>query len=63
LAALAAGEVFYKETRPDLQDNLMKMTSDAMNGIVYTDDSRICKTETQKIYGLVPRIEIEIYEL
>lgn len=58
-----SGKVFYKDTRPDLQDNLMKLPSDAMSGIVYTDDSRVCVTETQKIYGEVPRIEIEIEPL
>lgn len=33
------GEKVYKATRPDLQDNLMKLTMDALNGIVFIDDS------------------------
>lgn len=61
--ALEDGETIYKETKPDLTDNLMKGLFDAMNGIVFTDDSRICKVESQKIYGLVPRTEVTLIEL
>lgn len=59
LNSLAAGAKIYKSSRPDLTDNLMKGTMDAMNGIVFTDDSVIAKVESEKIYGLVPRIELE----
>ncbi len=57
------GGIVYKETKPDLTDNLMKGLFDAMNGIVFTDDARVCKVESQKIYGTTPRITVEIYEL
>ncbi|WP_077417936.1 RusA family crossover junction endodeoxyribonuclease [Chryseobacterium sp. JV274] len=57
------GEKIYKTSRPDLTDNLMKGTMDAMTGIVYTDDAVIVKVESEKIYGKVPRIEIEFEEL
>lgn len=62
-ALLESGEVIYKETKPDLTDNLMKGLFDALNGIVFTDDARVCKVESKKIYGLVPRIELKVYEL
>jgi Holliday junction resolvase RusA-like endonuclease len=63
MAELMAGNKIYKETKPDLTDNLMKGLCDAMNGIVFIDDSRICKVESEKIYGIVPKTEIEFYEL
>lgn len=62
-AAIENGEIIYKPTKPDLQDNLMKGLSDAMNGVVFVDDSRICKVESQKIYGLIPRTEVIIKKL
>lgn len=58
-----SGEKIYKISRPDLTDNLMKGTMDAMTGIVYTDDAVVAKVESEKIYGTVPRIEIEFEEL
>ncbi|WP_294267721.1 RusA family crossover junction endodeoxyribonuclease [uncultured Chryseobacterium sp.] len=61
--AISAGVVVYKTTKPDLTDNLMKGTMDALNGIVFTDDAVIAKVESVKIYGLVPRIELEFEEL
>lgn len=57
-----SGEVIYKVSKPDV-DNLQKSVFDAMNKIVYTDDSRIAKVEVEKIYGKEPRIELEIYKL
>jgi len=63
LNALSAGEKIYKTTKPDLTDNLMKGTMDAMNGIVFTDDAIIAKVESEKIFGYVPRITIEFEEL
>ena len=38
---IEAGEIIYKITKPDLEDNLKKGLNDAMTGIVWTDDSRI----------------------
>lgn len=63
LQEVEEGKIIYKDTKPDLTDNLMKGLFDAMQGIVFTDDSRICQVSSQKIYGLVPRIEIEIEEI
>ncbi len=63
LRNLESGMRIYKTTKPDLTDNLMKGTMDAMNGIIFTDDAVIAEVESKKIYGLVPRIELEFEKL
>ena len=63
LNALTSGATIYKTTKPDLTDNLMKGTMDAMNGIVFTDDAIIAEVESKKIYGFIPRIELEFEKL
>nr|WP_315026037.1 RusA family crossover junction endodeoxyribonuclease [uncultured Chryseobacterium sp.] len=61
---LEAGEVFYRDVKPDLTDNLNKPLFDALQGIVYINDSQVVKmSNVSKIYGTVPRIEIEFEEL
>lgn len=47
--------------KPDLS-NLLKTVEDAMNGIVYPDDSQIVATVMTKEYGYPPRIEVLIEE-
>ena len=52
----------FHTSRPDI-DNLFKGVTDALNGIIWEDDSLICEIGRQlKIYGDPPRIEIEIEE-
>ena len=51
-AALAGAELPAK--RPDL-DNLLKLATDAMNGIVYADDVQIVEVRARKVYGPVPQ--------
>lgn len=63
LKDLENGVKIYKDTKPDLVDNLKKLCFDAMSGIVYVDDARVCKEEGEKIFGFTPRIELEFYEL
>ncbi|WNI34675.1 RusA family crossover junction endodeoxyribonuclease [Chryseobacterium sp. SG20098] len=64
LNELKQGKVFYKDVKPDLTDNLNKPLFDALQGIVYLNDSQICKiSNVEKIYGEVPRIEIEFETL
>jgi len=54
------GGFVSKSTKPDLTDNLFKGVIDALTGIVYRDDALIHTIESsQKVYGAVPRIEIE----
>ncbi len=60
--AIRCGEKVYKATRPDLSDNLKKGLNDALNGLVWNDDSQIAKEKAEKIYGDVPRIEIVVRE-
>jgi len=58
---LAQGKVFYKDTKPDITDNLCKGLFDAMEGIIYMNDSQICEQGlTRKIYGLKPGIYLTI---
>lgn len=39
-----------RTAKPD-NDNLVKLCLDALNGIAYTDDNRIWKITSQKVYG------------
>lgn len=58
------GGIIYKDTKPDLTDNLNKGLFDALQGIVYTNDSRIVKIiDSSKIYGKNPRTELTIFKL
>ena len=51
--ALRNGEIFYKNTKPDLIDNLKKLVFDSMSGIVCKDDSIIVtENDTAKYYGM-----------
>lgn len=64
LKQLESGAVFYRDVKPDLTDNLNKPLFDALQGIVFLNDSQIVTmSNVSKIYGLVPRIEIEFEEL
>lgn len=63
MKVLEEGGVIYKPQKPDLTDNLMKGLFDAMSGIVFRDDAQICKVESEKRFGLQPRIEVEFEEL
>lgn len=57
---LNSGGELIKTTKPDL-DNLEKMLYDAMESVVFDNDSKIYnKTNIRKCYGLKPRIEIEL---
>lgn len=46
-------------SRPDA-DNYLKCCLDAMNGVVYKDDSQVVTMSVGKRYSLSPRLEIEI---
>jgi Holliday junction resolvase RusA-like endonuclease len=62
IAELESGATIYKDTKPDV-DNTTKNLLDPMEGLVFTNDSRICKIRIQKIFGLEPRTEITLFEL
>ena len=45
--------------KPDLS-NLIKFTEDALNGIVWEDDSLICEIEARKFYSDIPKTVFKI---
>lgn len=48
--------------KPDL-DNIAKTVADALNGIVYNDDSQICEISMTKVYGEKPLLIICVDEI
>lgn len=60
LRSLQEGEMIYKEPKPDI-DNLQKLTYDSCNGILWRDDAQVVEIRLlRKIFGEVPRIELEL---
>jgi len=60
-AFLAFGGEIEKTTKPDLSDNLKKLLFDTFGGVVFKDDSLICKeNNVSKVYAITAKIEIEI---
>lgn len=53
---------YWHTQKPDA-DNLAKSIKDALNGLVYHDDSQICVLEVVKIWGDCDRIVVEIINL
>lgn len=45
--------------RPDL-DNCVKSITDGLNGVIYVDDSAICRIDAEKRYSVEPRVELEL---
>lgn len=57
-------EPIYKTTKPDIPDNLNKMVFDAMEMVVYVNDSQVIGMDNlRKYYGEQPKIIIELEEL
>lgn len=55
------GIKIYKPTRPDLTDNLCKGFIDALNAILWVDDSQIVRVENlEKYYGLESKILLDV---
>lgn len=58
---IEAGEMIYKETQPDLIDNLKKLVFDSMAGIVYKNDGMVVSEDNvKKYYGTGGMILIEL---
>lgn len=53
--AINNGYMVYKTTKPDVTDNLNKGLFDALEGVLYTNDSRISVICASKYYGLQPK--------
>lgn len=52
----------FPTTRPDL-DNMAKTYLDAMNGIVYKDDSQIIELNVKKKYSTVPATTVYVVNI
>ena len=52
-------EAKYPVSKPDI-DNVYKIVSDALNGIVWKDDSQVVHGEIWKKYSDFPRVDIDI---
>lgn len=64
LEKIKNGEIVHKTTKPDLTDNLNKGLFDAMQGIVFLNDSQVCEmNDVKKYYSFTPGIIITIEEL
>ncbi|WP_054948960.1 RusA family crossover junction endodeoxyribonuclease [Numidum massiliense] len=57
-AAAIAGEL-RPVTKPDA-DNYLKSVKDALNGVIWRDDSQVVNVSVGKWYGEKPRVEIRI---
>ena len=63
LTRITAGEQIPKTTKPDLTDNLNKGVFDALEGLVYDNDSQICAMDNlRKFYSLTPGTTITLTE-
>lgn len=49
-------------TKPD-SSNILKGVEDALNGVVYKDDSQIVRTHVVKMYAFNPAIQVVIQEV
>lgn len=54
-----AGGIF-PTSKPDV-DNYAKLILDALNGIIYKDDSQVVQLSVEKWYSYNPRAEVNIY--
>lgn len=52
----------YPSVKPDL-DNLTKSVKDALEGLIYANDSQIVEEHTRKLYDKTPRIEVVIKQI
>ncbi len=57
-AAALAGTV--KPTGKPDADNVLKLVSDALNGIVFKDDAQVVTATLEKAYGAVPGLSVHI---
>jgi len=63
MARIEAGEQIDKTTKPDLTDNLNKGVFDALQGLLYTNDSQICGlNDCKKYYSNTPGIYLTMTE-
>lgn len=58
----AAVDGAWKDTKPDV-DNVLKAVKDAMNGVVYRDDSQIATVTASKVLHDVPGLRVIVQSL
>lgn len=63
LEEMRAGKRFYKSTKPDLTDNLNKAVFDALQGVVFINDSQVCTFYAEKIFGDIPMTRISMQHI
>ena len=54
--------VDYPTVKPD-GDNIAKAVKDALNGLVWIDDSQVVDLRVKKVYGSWPRLDVTVGEL
>lgn len=52
----------YHDKKPDA-DNIIKAVGDALNGVVWEDDSRIARVSVSKVYGDKPGLHVFVEAL
>ena len=61
---ISQGIKVYKCKKPDVSDNLNKGLLDALEGIVFNQDSRIVKVcDIEKVFGIKPMTEIQFSKI
>ena len=63
LDILDSGGEVYKHTKPDIMDNISKGVIDALEGLVFVNDSQISIGASKKIYTRKPYVYISVEEL
>ena len=53
-----SGELWHQK-KPDW-DNVGKIVSDALNGVVYADDAKVSHAIVEKRYSEFPRVEVSV---
>lgn len=48
--------------KPDI-DNIIKAYLDAINGIVYKDDTQVVRLSAKKVYSLVPGVDVCVVQI
>lgn len=57
-----AADLAPYDQKPD-GDNLLKIVKDALNGVAYDDDKRICSETATKLYSVASQADITLYEV
>jgi Holliday junction resolvase RusA-like endonuclease len=53
-----SGELWHQK-KPDW-DNVGKIVSDALNGVVFSDDAKVSRAIVEKRYSEFPRVEVSV---